>query len=125
MAKLPPSDKKPKFSSRDCSYIIKKFLKSPDGKIKQETAPAAIVLNRYPDLSFWKFFEIPFKLESLWWFNSDDGKTMVDKAYRMYRLVSDQNDSNAKVILSETDLAGDVKEIKQKSNLINFLRNGK
>lgn len=77
---------KPKRNREEAKYIINKLLESSEGVYKKESKAAGILLNRYPSLSFWRFFELEYKIKSLYFLTSGRGKDVIDNAYNLFRL---------------------------------------
>ena len=67
--------------------FIKRFLKE-DVKIiwPKEMKMANLLFNIFPKKEFWGSLELNFKLNSLCWLLSDDGRKFLNKEYKKFNL---------------------------------------
>jgi len=67
--------------------FIKKFLKNNKDIIwPKEMKMVKSLLNIFPNEEFWLNLETGFKLNSLCWFLSDDGRDFLNKEYKKFNL---------------------------------------
>ncbi len=67
--------------------FIKKFLKNHSGIIwPREMKIVKTLFKIFPDESFWDGLELSFKLNSLCWFLSDDGRKFLNQEYKKFNL---------------------------------------
>lgn len=67
--------------------FIKRLLKE-DAKIiwPKEMKMVSLLFKIFPKESFWKNLDIGFKLNSLCWLLSDDGRKLLNKEYKKFNL---------------------------------------
>jgi hypothetical protein len=67
--------------------FIKKFLKDPSNIIwPKEMKMVKMLFKIFPNEDFWSSLELNFKLNSLCWFLSDDGRKLLNKEYKKFNL---------------------------------------
>jgi hypothetical protein len=67
--------------------FIKKFIKDSKNIIwPKEMKMVNILFKIFPDENFWDGLELNFKLNSLCWFLSDDGRKFLNKEYKKFNL---------------------------------------
>jgi hypothetical protein len=67
--------------------FVKKFLKNPSGIIwPKEMKVVKTLFQIFPDENFWNNLELNFKLNSLCWFLSDDGRKLLNTEYKKFNL---------------------------------------
>jgi hypothetical protein len=75
------------FSNLDKKSFIKKFLKDPSNIVwPKEMKMVKSLFKIFPNEDFWNTLELNFKLNSLCWFLSDDGRTFLNKEYKKFKL---------------------------------------
>lgn len=89
---------KPKAKKEDFEFkkmIISKFLKNIEtldwGK---EMRVASTILKKYPDKEFWRYFTLSYKLNSLFYFFSENGKKVLLENYGKKFLKTEKRDFN-------------------------------
>jgi hypothetical protein len=87
--------------------FIKKFLKE-DAKIvwPKEMKMVKMLLDIFPDEIFWNSLDLKFKLNSLCWLLSDDGRSFLKKEYQKYKL---ELPDTKKYELEKNDIAFETK----------------
>lgn len=80
--KLKPKEKKKDLQLKLKQELIEKFLKS-DRPINwpQEMRLMKDLLKKYPDEAFWRRYNLGFKLNSLFYFYTEDGKKKLANSY--------------------------------------------
>lgn len=67
--------------------FVKKYLKNSSSVVwPKEMKILNTLLKIFPNESFWLNLEIGFKLNSLCWFLSDDGRKLLNKEYKKFNL---------------------------------------
>lgn len=67
--------------------FIKKFLKNTENIIwPKEMKMVKSLFNIFPNQNFWDGLELNFKLNSLCWFLSDDGRKFLNQEYKKFNL---------------------------------------
>lgn len=67
--------------------FIKKFLKDGTKIIwPKEMKMVKMLLDIFPDELFWNSLDLKFKLNSLCWLLSDDGRSFLNTEYKKYKL---------------------------------------
>jgi hypothetical protein len=67
--------------------FVKKFLKDGVNIIwPKELKILKTLFKIFPDENFWNGLELNFKLNSLCWFLSDDGRKFLNKEYKKFNL---------------------------------------
>jgi hypothetical protein len=67
--------------------FIKKFLKDTSNIIwPKEMKMVKTLLDIFPDEVFWSTLNLNFKLNSLCWLLSDDGRSFLNTEYQKYKL---------------------------------------
>lgn len=67
--------------------FIKKLLKENIHIIwPKEMKMAKILFNIFPNEDFWKSLDLKFKLNSLCWLLSDDGRKLLNQEYKKFKL---------------------------------------
>jgi hypothetical protein len=67
--------------------FIKKFIKDPSNIIwPKEMKMVKSLFKIFPNESFWQSLDLNFKLNSLCWFLSDDGRKFLNKEYKKFNL---------------------------------------
>lgn len=65
--------------------FVKKFLKENIKIIwPKEIKMVKLLLNIFPNKDFWDNLEVGFKLNSICWFLSDDGRNFLNKEYKKF-----------------------------------------
>lgn len=93
-------------------FIIWKFVKPENVNWPREMKVAKELFNIYPDLEFWNNLRLNFKLNSLVWFKTFDGKKYLSNEKTMTK-------SNKVEILDEK--IGKDEEVKKLPTLKDFL----
>ena len=74
-------------SSINKKEFIKRFLKENANIIwPKEMKMANLLFKIFPNQNFWNNLEINFKLNSLCWLLSDDGRKFLNKEYKKFNL---------------------------------------
>jgi hypothetical protein len=74
-------------SNLDKKNFIKKFLKNTDNIIwPKEMKMVKSLYKIFPNKEFWDGLRLNFKLNSLCWFLSDDGRKFLNKEYKKFKL---------------------------------------
>jgi hypothetical protein len=108
-----------KFSRNDYLELIGSFLKKDSPIIWQrEIKIAKKLLSEYPSMSFWRGVKIDFKLNSLAWFFSPNGKKILDIEYQKYTPENEESDNNY-TEHNNIENFNIPKELKQENLLIN------
>jgi hypothetical protein len=67
--------------------FIKKFLKDNSNIVwPKEMRMVKTLFKIFPNEDFWDNLELAFKLNSLCWFLSDDGRKFLNKEYKKFNL---------------------------------------
>jgi hypothetical protein len=67
--------------------FIKKFIKDSKNIIwPREMKMVKTLFGIFPNEDFWNALELNFKLNSLCWFLSDDGRKFLNKEYKKFNL---------------------------------------
>jgi hypothetical protein len=67
--------------------FVKKFLKDSSNIIwPKEMKVVKTLFKIFPSKEFWNNLELSFKLNSLCWFLSDDGRNYLNKEYKKFNL---------------------------------------
>jgi hypothetical protein len=67
--------------------FIKKFLKDSSNIVwPKEMKMVKSLFKIFPDENFWNNLKLNFKLNSLCWFLSDDGRKFLNKEYKKFNL---------------------------------------
>lgn len=67
--------------------FVKKFLKETSNIIwPREMKMVKSLFKIFPNENFWSSLELNFKLNSLCWFLSDDGRKFLNKEYKKFKL---------------------------------------
>jgi hypothetical protein len=67
--------------------FIKKFLKDSSSVVwPKEMKMVKSLFQIFPNEDFWKSLKLNFKLNSLCWFLSDDGRKFLNKEYKKFKL---------------------------------------
>lgn len=66
--------------------VIERLLKEPS-KWEKEIKVMRELYYQYPDIEFWKGFNLGFKLNSFYWFKSDKGKQQLELSYKEFKKV--------------------------------------
>jgi hypothetical protein len=67
--------------------FIKKFIKDHSNLIwPKEMKMVKLLFQIFPNEDFWNSLELSFKLNSLCWFLSDDGRKFLNKEYKKFNL---------------------------------------
>jgi hypothetical protein len=67
--------------------FIKKFIRETSNiSWPKEMKMIKILFKIFPNESFWQNLELNFKLNSLCWFLSDDGRKFLNKEYKKFNL---------------------------------------
>jgi hypothetical protein len=67
--------------------FIKKFLKDSSNIVwPKEMKMVKTLFKIFPNEDFWNNLELSFKLNSLCWFLSDDGRKCLNKEYKKFSL---------------------------------------
>lgn len=67
--------------------FVKKFLKDTKNIIwPKEMKMVKSLFKIFPNEGFWNTLELNFKLNSLCWFLSDDGRNFLNKEYKKFNL---------------------------------------
>jgi hypothetical protein len=67
--------------------FVKKFLKDSSNIIwPKEMKMVKSLFKIFPNEDFWNSLELNFKLNSLCWFLSDDGRKFLNKEYKKFNL---------------------------------------
>lgn len=67
--------------------FIKKFIKDPKNIIwPKEMKMVKSLFKIFPSQNFWDGLELNFKLNSLCWFLSDDGRKFLNTEYKKFNL---------------------------------------
>jgi hypothetical protein len=75
------------YSNLDKKEFVKKFIKDNTNIIwPKEMKMVKMLLNIFPNNDFWNSLTINFKLNSLCWFLSDDGRKFLNKEYKKFNL---------------------------------------
>ena len=75
------------FSNLNKKEFVKKFLKDTNNIIwPKEMKMVKTLFKIFPDENFWNGLNLNFKLNSLCWFLSDDGRKFLNKEYKKYNL---------------------------------------
>lgn len=105
--------------------LISKFCKEPEkvwnnrGVVKREMAIAKKLFEYISEEKFWTKLYLPFKLNSLAWFLSDEGKTYLIK----YKKNIDLKGFDPVVFQLGDEKVGEDKHIESKpKNLLDFLK---
>ena len=71
----------------DKKIFIKKFVKDSKNIIwPKEMKMVNLLFKIFPDQDFWNNLEIKFKLNSLCWLLSDDGRKFLNTEYKKFNL---------------------------------------
>jgi len=70
-------------------YLIDKFCKTapPREQWSRELQATKKLLQMYPDILFWEHLKLDFKLNSLLWFLTEDGREFLKKESRKKEVV--------------------------------------
>jgi hypothetical protein len=75
------------FSNLNKKEFVKKFLKDTNSIIwPKEMKMVKTLFKIFPDENFWNGLNLNFKLNSLCWFLSDDGRKFLNKEYKKFNL---------------------------------------
>jgi hypothetical protein len=67
--------------------FIKKFIKDSSSIVwPKEMKMVKSLLEIFPNKDFWNSLELKFKLNSLCWFLSDDGRKFLNQQYKKFNL---------------------------------------
>lgn len=67
--------------------FIQKFIKDPKSIVwPKEMKMVNILFKIFPNKNFWDSLELSFKLNSLCWFLSDDGRKLLNQEYKKFNL---------------------------------------
>jgi hypothetical protein len=67
--------------------FVKKFIKDPKSLIwGKELKIVNTLLKIFPNEDFWNSLELNFKLNSLCWFLSDNGRKLLNQEYKKFNL---------------------------------------
>ena len=84
------------------------------------------LLSKYPDLLFWKWINLGFKLNSLAYFLTSKGKTLLYNKNKFYKKQKDVKLSNKKQYKLSKNRVGENKKLSNKKlKLFDFIRHGK
>lgn len=76
-----------KSTSLNKKNFIKKFLKDTSNIIwPKEMKMVNSLFKIFPDHNFWNSLELNFKLNSLCWFLSDDGRKFLNQEYKKFKI---------------------------------------
>ena len=71
----------------DKREFVKKFLKDSSNIVwPKEMRMVKSLFGIFPNEDFWKGLELNFKLNSLCWFLSDDGRKFLNQQYKKFNL---------------------------------------
>ena len=105
--------------------LITKFCKEPEkiwknrGIIKREMGVAKKLFEFIPEESLWAKLHLPFKLNSLAWFLSEDGKEYLIK----YKKTIELSEFTPEVYVLAEEKIGKDKQFKTRpKNLLDFLK---
>lgn len=108
--------------------IIKLFIKDPKQvNWGQEISVCKKLFKSYPDLEFWKQIKLDFKLNSLAWFLTPQGKEfLVNSLTEMNKDFSElnnnlQNNLKKDIIVKDKDSVEDLFKSPEKKTLISWL----
>ena len=87
-SKLPQkSAQTAKFTKINKKDFVKRFLKESSNVIwPREMKMVKLLFEIVNDEQFWNSLELKFKLNSLCWFLSDDGRKFLNKEYKKFKL---------------------------------------
>jgi hypothetical protein len=87
-SKLPKKFVQPvQFTNLNKKEFIKKFLKDSSNIVwPREMKMVKSLIKIFPNEDFWNTLELSFKLNSLCWFLSDDGRKFLNKEYKKFNL---------------------------------------
>ena len=92
----------------------------------KEIKLSKILLFKYPDLFFWKWVKLNFKLNSLAYFLSSKGKTLLYNKNKFYKKEKDVKLRRTKLYkLRKNKIGVDKKIPNKKLKLFDFIRHGK
>jgi len=75
------------FSNLNKKEFIKKFLKDNNNILwAKEMKMVKNLFKIFPNEEFWKSLKLNFKLNSLCWFFSDEGRKFLNKEYKKFNL---------------------------------------
>lgn len=81
------SVKNVQFTSLNKKEFIKKFVKDHSSIIwPKEMKMVKSLLKIFPNEDFWNGLKLNFKLNSLCWFLSDDGRKFLNQEYKKFKL---------------------------------------
>jgi hypothetical protein len=76
-----------KNSNLNKKEFVKKFLKEDSNIIwPKEMKMVKMLFKIFPNESFWESLKLNFKLNSLCWFLSDDGRKFLNTEYKKFNL---------------------------------------
>lgn len=75
------------FTKLNKKNFVKKFIKDGQNIFwPKEMKIVKSLLNIFPNEDFWNSLELSFKLNSLCWFLSDDGRKFLNQEYKKFNL---------------------------------------
>lgn len=102
--------------------FVKKLLKENTNIVwPKEMKMVKTLLKIYPNESFWQTLELKFKLNSLCWLLSDDGRKFLNKEYKKFTL---QIHEPKKFEIDNNNIAFEIKssyDVDKPLNLRDFL----
>lgn len=111
------------FDYQTKKYLVEKYLKPEKikGNLTKETYLAGEVLKKYPNVNFWRHFDLGFKLNSLAFFKTSDGEMLVSDAFSQFSF--DLKPQTSYIPLQEKDFSVTLPEIQSKpKNIRDFLK---
>lgn len=84
---VPKSVKSVQSTSLNKKEFVKRFLRDSSNIIwPKEMKMVKSLLKIFPNTDFWNSLNLSFKLNSLCWFLSDDGRKFLNKEYKKFNL---------------------------------------
>jgi len=104
-------------------FIVWKFLKNPAyTDWIREASIADKIISLYPDVNFWNFFHLDFKLNSVAWFLTFDGKTLLQKEKHKFDFMNKEKISNKTFALQQEKIGTDISLPEKPKTLFDFLK---
>jgi hypothetical protein len=102
-----------------CLFLIKKFISSPKINWGKEIKIAKNILKRYDDKRFWSEISIDFKICSLAWFLTNEGKFFVSALQSKWTLANSQKKT---YLIQEHKIGEDVEVSRKNKTIKDFLK---
>ncbi len=108
-------------------YCLNKFLKPDKSLTKEEVSKELVAFSKMiigvgNDMDFWRYLALPFRLNSLYWFSTQDGKTAIQENFKKFnQSVMSISIEREKFDIAENKLGEKIIFDKKNQTLMDFL----